>query len=98
MAKRKTKQQREAEQKEALRQRICDIVSGACGRDMSDSELEYVDLDNLGRVVGALTARLCEHDEGGELVCKHFQAHWNMEHYWSVDTILDYYWNHGIRA
>ena len=98
MAKRKTKAQREVEAKEALRQRICDIVSGACGRDMDDADMEFVDIDNVARFIGALADRLCEHDEGGELVHNHFVAYWNIGEYQNIDTILDFYWRNGIRA
>lgn len=57
MSKRKTKAQREAEKREALRQRVADIVSGACGRDM-DTEDEWVSVEELPRVLASVRERL----------------------------------------
>ena len=54
MVKRKTKAQREQEAKDALLQRITDIYSGACGRDMSADDDAYPTIEEMSRVIPAV--------------------------------------------
>lgn len=53
MAKRKTRAQREAEQRDALHQRIADIFAGACGRVM-DVDYESASLEEIVNIVNAI--------------------------------------------
>lgn len=52
--KRKTKAEREQEQKDALLQRISDIYSGACGAAMDDPETAFPTIADLSRVIPAV--------------------------------------------
>ena len=97
MAKKKmTKRElKEKKDKAALRLRIADIVSGACGRDM---ELEdWVTIEEVGRVVGAIGDRLnlpkFDEDKKSYLVGIH-----TVEHYDCVDEIVKYLWENGVKA
>lgn len=99
MAKRKTKQQREYEQRQALRQRVEDICAGAtygeCYECKPDSGYVFCPTD-LSRIVPACKkAFLCE-EEG-----KHNDYLFNpmqLDHYENIDSITDFLFDHGVRT
>ena len=97
MTKRKTAQQREDEARDRLHERVADIVSGACGRDMI-SEAFVVDITEAGRVVLALQDRLMPKDAEGRLMKPWMVEHHNLHCYASVAEITDFFYRSGVRA
>ena len=98
MAKRKTKEQREAEQYDALRQRVLDICAGATYGEIYEIETEQYPFcaTDLSRIVMALRrAFLCE--EEGKHNCYLFVPI-QLNHYETVETITDFLFEHGVRA
>ena len=98
--KRKTKAQREAEQWGALRQRVSDVVTGACGRELDvDDEgeaLESPSPEELERIVPALE-RLFGVNEEAKRNLYLFKVH-NLGHYRDVDAITNHLFEAGVRA
>lgn len=89
--KRKTKAQREAEQKAALRQRVADIAIGAAGYNFDD-ESEFATAEFLERFVPAL--RVCFGTDGNDyLWSAHCLGKWN-----DIDSSTQALWENGVRA
>ena len=96
--KRKTKEQREAEQRAALRQRIADIATGAAGYEFDNGD-EFATADFLARFVPALRVQFGFDEKREEL--KKFNHLWsliNLQNYNDVDSTTDFFFDHGVRA
>lgn len=98
MAKRKTKQQREAEQKAALRQRLDDLFVASTG-DLYDGESEpwpesFIDFVGSIRQVFQIRRVEAEGIEGNE----HLWLFWNLKHYRNPEAATEYLYQEGIRA
>lgn len=92
MAKRKTKAQREAEQKAALRQRVADIVAGAAGEDRDDDDCYVIYVTEMSRLTAAVEARFgleAEHPALGR---------WNLDEWETVGSLTDLLWRFDVRA
>jgi len=96
--KRKTKEQREAEEKAALRRSIEDIVLGAEGDRGVLEDDWFANATTLSRLVPALRARFGE-DSKGEVIKKTEHLWWaiNLDHYENVDSITNFLFDHGVR-
>lgn len=93
--KRKTKEQREQEQIDALRVRILYIATGAAGYDM-DNEEEHFTPEALSRFIPALEVFfLCE-EEGKQN--KYLFNPRNLDHYENVDSVTEFLFEQGVRA
>lgn len=88
--KRKTKAQREAAQKAALRQRVRDIATGAAGYEF-DSDDEFATADFLSRFVAALQITF-GNEQNGFLWKPHCLGGWD-----NIDAATEQLWAHGIR-
>ena len=89
----------EKKQKEALRIRVADIVSGACGRDM-DTNDDWVTLSEVGGAIVALKERLLQPHfrlEDKEIP-DHMMSPHNLDHYENIDSLTDFYWEQGVRV
>lgn len=96
MAKRKTKEQREAEQYAALRQRVEDVCAGATYGEcylMDDYTFSATELSRI--VIACQRAFICEED--GNRNDYLFKPH-NLDEYESVDSITEFLFNHKVRA
>jgi len=91
MAKRKTKAQREAEQKAALRQRVADIATGAAGYEL-DADSEFSTAEVLSRLMPALQIQFSM--EGRD----YLWALSNLGNYNDIDSTTDFLYEHGVRA
>lgn len=102
--KRKTKQQRETEEKAALRRRVLDMAFGAFGSfsagidpDSTDHMGMFgsMDAESLGRWIGAVKANLIPENKEVEcyLLQPHCLAKWD-----SLDAIVDALYGMGVRA
>jgi len=91
MAKRKTKAQRETEQKAALRQRVADIATGAAGYEF-DCQGEFSTAEMLSRFIPALKVQF---DEEGR---SHLWNAGNLNNYENIDSTADFLWEYGVRA
>lgn len=92
--KRKTKAQREAEQKAALLQRITDVYSGAVG-DAWDSEAgNFADAAVLSSVMPAMRKIFGEQNTENEWM---WSLH-NLDHYEHPESATDFLFRAGIRA
>lgn len=90
-AKRKTKAQREAIQKAALRRRVADIAIGAAGYDF-DSPDEFATAEFLERFVCAM--KVCFGNDRNEYLWKpHCLGKWE-----NIDSAADALWENGVRA
>ena len=92
MTKRKTKAQREAEQLEALGQRIEDIYSGAAGRCIDDN-LDAICVEELSRALPALEAQLGEPTRNW-----YGWRSYNLEHFATIKGAAEFLFRHGFRA
>lgn len=90
--KRLTKAEREAAQKAALRQRIGDIVAGACGQE-KDTEGEIVFLCEYPNVLRAVKARLELPADREHLTSAH-----NADAYETVEKLTEFLFRNGVRA
>lgn len=97
MAKRKTREQRRQEQYEALRRRVCDIMTGATGTEVDDDGFSLI-LPDLWRVVTAVSNQLLKVD--GEIPDgrKYLTNHACLEYFETVDKLTDHLFDAGIRA
>jgi hypothetical protein len=96
--KRKTKEQREAEAKAALRQRVADIATGANG-GLFDNDDEFATAGFLSRFIPALRAQFGIDSEGKAIDRWLFlwDLH-NLHYYDNVDTTTDFLFEHDVRA
>jgi hypothetical protein len=91
--KRKTKSQREAEQKAALLQRITDVYSGALG-DLWDDENNWASAEQLSKVIPALQKMFGSQREDNGWC-------WNMrciEYFDTPTSACDHLYENGFRA
>lgn len=95
MMKRKTKEQREAEAKIALRRRVCDIACGAAGYQF-DTDGEFATAEFLSRFVSALRAQFEVTDRNS--TNDHLFTVANLSHYNDIDTATDFLFRYGVRA
>jgi hypothetical protein len=97
---RKTKEQREAAAKAALRQRIEDIALGAeGGAGVLGPHDWFAGADCLGRLLPALKARFGLDEKGEELErIAYLWSNGNLHYYDNVDSITEFFWNAGVRA
>jgi hypothetical protein len=96
--KRKNKEQREAEAKAALRQRIADIAVGASGSEFDNGD-EFATADFLSRFVPALRVQFGLDAEGKERGDRnYFWFPSNLGRYDNIDTTTDFFFEHGVRA
>jgi hypothetical protein len=88
--KRQTKEQREIQQKSALRRRIADIATGAAGYEF-DQETEWASAEFLSRFVCAL--QVLFGTEKNEYLWKpHCLNYWE-----NIDSATNALWEHGVR-
>lgn len=90
--KRKTKSQKEAEAKAALRRRIHDFYAGACGNEDVEDESFFLTLEPASRLLPALR-RHFESDGRGYMWEPHC-----LENFENVDRATDFLFKHGVRA
>ena len=91
--KRKTKAQKEAEEKAALKQRLTDIYSGALGQKWDDDDEGFIaDAELLCRVVQACRD-VFVNDHNKQL----FEVH-NLDEYATVENLTGFYYAYGLRA
>jgi len=88
---------KEQREKAALRQRIADIVNGAAGMIVDDDHY-LIGTYELSRAIPVLIEAFnLNNRPSGEK--KDFLYGWqNLDYYRSVDSITDFYFEHGIRA
>jgi hypothetical protein len=101
--KRKTKEQREAAAKAALRQRVEDIAMGAAGFDFT-VEGEFATANFLSRFMPALKVqfgydRVPDETKPQKRESNHylFALH-NLEHFDNIDSTADFLFENGVRA
>jgi len=92
MTKRKTKAQRELEQKAALRQRIHDIAVGAGVDDVVEDDYWCIDPESLCRLL--IAARHIFVTDGNEYLFKAY----SIDKYTCLDNLTDFYYRNGVRA
>lgn len=90
--KRKTKTEKEAEQMAALRVRVCDILTGACGMEDVEDESFFLTLEAASRAIPALK-RVFE-QEGRDYM---WQPHC-LDRFETVDKITEFLFRNGARA
>lgn len=79
--------------KKALRQRVCDLATGAAGFKF-DEEGELATADFLSRFIPAIEVAFGINAENHSYVCK---VH-NLQHFNDIDSTTEYLWEEGIRA
>lgn len=98
----KTKKQREAEGKDALRKRILDIAAGAFGGELGPEEgIEIQDVTAepvalcrfIGAIEGVFGQQISKDGEQSIL-----SLYWNIEEYADLESTVDFLWRHGVRA
>ena len=89
--KRKTKAQKEAEEKAALRQRLTDIYSGALGYKWDDCCYEI-----SGKMLMDVI-RVCRDVFGYDDNVWLFEVH-NLDKYDTVEQLAEFYYKNGVRA
>ena len=89
--KRKTKQQKEAEEKAALRQPIADVYAGATGW-LIEAE-DSISLESASRAITALR-QLFNRGEDYEFM---WQSQ-NLEHFETIDQATDFLYRYGVKA
>lgn len=102
--KRKTKAQRETEQRAALEQRVLDIATGVVGSDAGDDEdgAEIIwavnEPEHIQRFIGALEsvfgAQVEHHEETYSLLTRH----WMISEYKDLESTVGLLWRLGVRA
>ena len=90
--KRKTKVQKEAEEKAALKQRLTDIYSGALGDKWDDDGLLIAYGELLCKVVMACRS-IFETEDNKYL----FEIH-NLDKYETAGQLTEFYYRNGVRA
>jgi len=100
MAKPRTKEQREADARAALRQRIEDIAVGAAGYDFK-AEGQFATAEFLSRFIPALQIQFGWVKNEGEK--NQSSNHWlwshiNLAHYDDIDSTTDFLFEHEVRA
>jgi hypothetical protein len=105
--KRRTKQQKEADERAALRRRVLDMAFGAFGwysgaESIDPTAADHAGMfgamspDALGRWIGAVAVHLIKADRDGKspyLLLPHCIDKWD-----SLEGIVDALYNQGIRA
>jgi len=91
MAKRKTKAQRQEEQKAALRRRVEDILVTAHWGTFDDGESLF--LEDVPRAVFAVKTLLLPGDAEDMLTGIH-----NVDEYANPVSLTDFLWRNGVRA
>lgn len=89
--KRKPKAIKEAEEKEALRQRIEDVYAGACG-EVVDTDDFFLTLEAASRAITALKKIFGE--EGRDYM---WESHC-LDRFETVDSATDFLFTNGVRA
>lgn len=89
--KRKPKAIKEAEEKEALRQRIEDVYAGACGEAV-DTDDFFLTLEAASRAITALKKIFGE--EGRDYM---WESHC-LDRFETVDSATDFLFTNGVRA
>lgn len=89
--KRQSKADKEAAQKAALRQRIRDMVAGACGEDPDDDQF-FMTMEPASRLLPALEKTFGK-DGNGYLWRSHC-----LDRYENVDSITEFLFQNGVRA
>jgi len=90
--------QKQKKEKAALRQRIADIMNGAAGMVVDGDEHCLIGTYEISRAMPVLIKAFnLDNRPVGEK--KDFLYGWeNLDEYRSVDSITDFYFEHGIRA
>ena len=91
--KRKTKVQKEEEEMTALRQRVADVFSGACGRNM-DSDEEFIGMEEASRIMPALKALFRKEDDKRTYLWEPS----NLGHFDNIDSATEFLFKANIRA
>lgn len=100
MVRRRTKEQREADAREALRQRVEDIAVGAAGFDFK-AEGEFATAEFLSRFLPALKVQFGWVKNEGEKNRSSNDYLWepyNFEHYDNINSTTDFLFDHAVRA
>ena len=99
MPKRKTKAQREQEQRNELYVRISDMAAGACGRRM-DCDEEFFVPEDLARLIPVLreTYGVDRDEEAGTYSNQHLFRPHNLNYYTDLQSLVDFFFEHGVRG
>jgi len=89
--KRKTKSEKEAEEKAALRQRIADVYAGACG-EPADTDDFFLTLEAGSRAITALKKLFGQ--EGREYM---WESHC-LDRFETIDLATEFLYQTGVRA
>lgn len=94
-AKRQTKAEREAAQRERLRERVLDIASGAEGENIREViAVWHADAAFLGRFLPALRSIL----DLGDCDAEEVFALENLGAFHDIDGIVDHLWGYDVRV
>lgn len=92
------KQTKEAAEKAKLLQRVSDIYSGACSRNMYASEY-YADAKELIRILSSVyDIFIRDYDDEIMERRKHLVTFWYIDRYATPETATDFLFDNGIRA
>jgi hypothetical protein len=94
--KRKTKDQREQEAKDALYQRVCDIMAGACQGDDPESTDYWVGAQVLPDIVRGVVMRLLPNDYKEKSAF--LTSMTNADEYENAVKLTDFLFRNGVRA
>jgi hypothetical protein len=100
MPKPRTKEQREADARAALRQRVADIAVGAAGYDFK-ADGEFAAAEFLSRFIPALQVQFGVKNEGNEKNRSSNDYLWkpyNFAHFNDIDSTTDFLFAHQVRA
>ena len=102
--KRKTKAEREAEQRAALFVRVRDVYSGACGEEwleeLDGEQQQWLSMESAGRAIRALRLMFQGDKPEDRDECERawlFKTH-NLAKFESATSATDWLFEHGVRA
>lgn len=98
MAKRKTKAQREQEQKDALRVRLGDMMAAVQGEIPEESDGDSLFLENYPAIRNAVKLCLMAKDFWDMKENEHLTAPYNADQFTTVDKLTEFLYRNGVRA
>lgn len=99
MSKRKTKKQRERDQKDTLRNNVWCVCCGAMGMNV-DVDNDIIGVEELSRIAPALREMFRGEQVTDAGACRrdHLFSLSNLDSFYCVNSITDLLFNHGVRA